>query len=124
MKFINCEYDEIYDCPEEYINPSNEIWTTKEGQEIRIGDMTNDHIRNCYNMVVKAQNAYWQRVFKAELYKRKIREDCLIVSVDFSPYDKDYMVVTRRNGDTTYVVNILTDDKAVEIYNKLIGKDK
>ena len=51
-------------------------------------------------------------------------EDCLIVGVDFSPNDKDYIVVTRRNGDTTCVINILTDDEAIEIYNKLIGKDK
>lgn len=49
-------------------------------------------------------------------------EDCLIVSVDFSPYDKDYLVVARRDGDKTYIINTLTDDKAVEIYNKLIGK--
>lgn len=48
-------------------------------------------------------------------------EDCLIVGVDFSPYDKDYMIVARRNGDKTYVINTLTDDEAVEIYNKLIG---
>ena len=51
-------------------------------------------------------------------------EDCLIISVDFSPHDKDYLVVARRNGDTTHFINILTDDEAVEIYNKLIGKDK
>lgn len=51
-------------------------------------------------------------------------EDCLIIGVDFSPNDKSCMVVARRNGDKTYVVNQLTDDEAVEIYNKLIGNAK
>lgn len=51
-------------------------------------------------------------------------EDCLIVSVDFSPNDKDYLVVFRRDGDKTYIINKLTDDEAMEIYNKLIGKEK
>ena len=50
-------------------------------------------------------------------------EDCLIVSVDFSSNDKNYMVVARRNGDETYIVNELTDNEAVEIYTKLIGKE-
>lgn len=51
-------------------------------------------------------------------------EDSLIISVDFSPYDKDYLVVARIDGDKKYIINKLTDDEAVEIYHKLIGKDK
>ena len=51
-------------------------------------------------------------------------EDCLIIGVDFSLYDKDYLVVFRRDGDKTYIINKFTDDEATEIYNKLIGKDK
>ena len=51
-------------------------------------------------------------------------EDCLIIGVDFSPYDKGCLVVARRNGDKTYIINKLTDDEAVEIYNKLIGNVK
>lgn len=51
-------------------------------------------------------------------------EDCLIIGVDFSPYDHDCLVVARRNGDKTYIINKFTDDEAVEIYNKLIEKEK
>lgn len=53
-------------------NSSDEIWTTKEGKRIRVGDMTDDHIRNCYAMVMKTRHEDWQLVFKAELDKRKI----------------------------------------------------
>ena len=51
-------------------------------------------------------------------------EDCLVIGVDFSPNETDMIVVMRRSGDKTYFINKLTDDEAVEIYNKLIGKDK
>lgn len=51
-------------------NPSDEIWTTKEGKKIRVGDMTDTHVRNCYNMVVNTRSEYWHNVFKAEMEKR------------------------------------------------------
>ena len=64
-----------------------------------------------------------------EKYKKKnINVDCisdaLSIGVDFSPNDRDVISVLRRSGDKIYVVNVLTDEEAVEIYNKLIGKDK
>ena len=53
-------------------NPSDEIWTTKEEKRIRVGDMTDAHVRNCYTMVMGTRSAYWQTVFKMELEKRGI----------------------------------------------------
>ena len=61
------ENNPIYVC-----NPSDEVWTTKDEKHIRVGDMTNNHVRNCYNMVMDTRSEYWQSVFKSELHKRKI----------------------------------------------------
>lgn len=51
-------------------------------------------------------------------------EDCLIIGVDFAPNDTDMMMVMRRKGDETHIINLLKDEEAREIYNKLIGKGK
>lgn len=48
-------------------------------------------------------------------------EDMLYVAVDFCPNDTDMMMVMRRKGDETYIINLLKDEEAVEVYNKLIG---
>ena len=53
-------------------NPSNEIWTTKEEKRIRVGDMTDDHVRNCYNMAMNAPSTCWRSIFRMELEKRGI----------------------------------------------------
>ena len=75
MSVINCWSDDI-DCPENYPiysgNSSNEIWTTKNGERIKIGDMSDDHVFNCYSIVMQTGSEYWQLVFKAELDKRNI----------------------------------------------------
>jgi uncharacterized membrane protein len=34
------------------------------------------------------------------------------------------MMVMRRKGTDTYIVNVLENDEAVEVYNKLIGNTK
>lgn len=48
--------------------------------------------------------------------------DCLIVGVDFSTNDDtDMLIIMRRKGEKAYVVNLLKDEEALEIYNKLIG---
>ena len=56
--------------------------------------------------------------------KDKSISDALQIGVDFSPNDADMMMVMRRKGTDTYIVNVLEDDEAVEVYNKLIGNTK
>ena len=56
-------------------NPSNEVWTTKEEKRIRVGDMTDAHIRNCYKMVMGTHSEYWQTVFRMEMEKRGLNYD-------------------------------------------------
>ena len=48
-------------------------------------------------------------------------EDCLIIGVDFFPNDIDMLMVMRRKGDETHIINLLKDKEAREIYDKLIG---
>lgn len=56
-------------------NPSDEVWTTKEGQRICVRDMTDAHIRNCYKMVMGTRSEYWQNVFRMEMDKRGLNYD-------------------------------------------------
>lgn len=60
----------------------------------------------------------------AEKYKKKDKNisECLYIGVDFSSADEDCLVVMRKDGDETYVVNQFRNDEALELYNKLIGK--
>lgn len=51
-------------------------------------------------------------------------EDCLVIGVDFSQNDADMMMVMRRKGNETYIINMLKNEEAREIYNKLIGNVK
>ena len=73
---INRWSDDI-DCPENspvYVgNPSDEIWTTQDEKHLRVGDMTDAHVINCYKFVCKTPSIYWQNVFRKELIKRGIK---------------------------------------------------
>ena len=53
-------------------NPSKEIWTMRDGTDIRVGDMTDSHIKNCWKMVY-GRSAFWEQVFEAEIKKREKR---------------------------------------------------
>lgn len=68
----------------------------------------------------------WQTAnyYDSLLKKRNNISDCLHVGIDFSPNDRDCVVVTRRNGDKTYVVNVLTNEEAREVYDKLVPSKK
>ena len=54
--------------------------------------------------------------------EEKYISDFLTIGVDFSPTDDGTLVVMRREGDRTYVLNQFRNDEAKELYNKLIGK--
>ena len=73
MTIINRWSDSI-DSPENnpiYVgNPSDAIWITQEEKRVRVGDMTDAHVRNCYNMVMDTRGEYWQNVFRSEMEKR------------------------------------------------------
>ena len=74
MIFINRWSDGI-DSPENNpipVNSSDAIWTTKDERRIRVGDMTDDHVINCYNMVMDTRSSYWQTIFRLELEKRQL----------------------------------------------------
>lgn len=67
-------------------NPSEEIWTMKDGTKIRVGDMTDEHLQNCYNMVHKSERLFWPQVFEAEIEKRAakvIENSPLLEKIDF-----------------------------------------
>ena len=70
MTIIN-RWDGDIDSPDNnpiYVgNPSNEVWTTKEGKRVRVKNMTDDHVRNCYKFV---KSEYWKNVFRMEMEKR------------------------------------------------------
>ena len=51
----------------------------------------------------------------------KLVEDCLIIGVDFSSNDTDMMMVMKNESDETHIINLLKDEEAREVYNKLIG---
>ena len=53
-------------------NPSKEVWTMRDGTQIRAGDMTETHLQNCWKMV-EGKNIFWEQVFKAETKKRTKR---------------------------------------------------
>ena len=47
--------------------------------------------------------------------------DFLYVGVDFAPNETDMLMVMRRKGDETHIINLLKNEEAREVYNKLIG---
>lgn len=52
-------------------------------------------------------------------------EDCLIIGVDFdSRTDNGVLTVGRHKDGKLYIINILENDEALDIYNKLIGINK
>lgn len=71
----NCDSDLNYpDNNPIYVYDSlDETWTTKDGKKLRVKDMTDNHVRNCYYMVKAVSNKYWMTVFKEELDKRGIK---------------------------------------------------
>ena len=60
---------------------SDAVWTTKEGKRLRVGDMSDEHIKNCYQFVSDMDDGEdWKSVFKAEAIKRgiELKEDTIM----------------------------------------------
>ena len=63
------EIDSPWNSPVYCGNPSKEIWTMRDGTKIRVGDMTDIHLNNCWKMV-EGKSTVWEQVFEAETKKR------------------------------------------------------
>lgn len=49
-------------------------------------------------------------------------EDCLVIGVDFdSRTNNGVVTVGRHQNGKLYIINVLENDEALDIYNKLIG---
>lgn len=79
-----------------------------------------DNMSDFFNVdaLVDAARYY---IAEQKVDKPKCISDCLTIGIDFSPNDEDILVVMRREGDRTYVLNQFRNDEAKELYNKLIG---
>ena len=58
---------------------------------------------------------------KERLRRNTSVDDSLLVGVDFSTNDEDVVVVMRNMNNHVYVVNMIKNKEAREIYDKLIG---
>lgn len=80
------EYKAEYDANDIYMIRKAEaergVWTTKDGQRIHIQDMTDSHIRNTLNMLIRNNdfdiNAAWIEVLSKELNRREAGGDDLV----------------------------------------------
>ena len=58
---------------------------------------------------------------KEKLKSSDYISDSLLIGVDFSLNDEDVVVVMRNMNNHVYVVNMIKNEEAREIYDKLIG---
>lgn len=65
-------YDDSYD-----------VWTTKDGDMIKLQDMTTEHIENCLRMLRRYYNECgWIDAFEEELAMRDVIQDCILFKQD------------------------------------------
>lgn len=50
---------------------ASDVWTTKDGRQIAVKDMTTQHILNCMEIV--GEDDEWYFVFVSELRKRRVK---------------------------------------------------
>ena len=50
---------------------ASDVWTTKDGRQIAVKDMTTQHILNCMRIV--GEDDGWYSVFESELEKRQVK---------------------------------------------------
>lgn len=64
-----------------------------------------------------------KRIYSKKRRKYKNIEDALYIGVDFNSNSNfGCLAVTRQKGDKIYVINLLHNDEALDLYNKLIGE--
>lgn len=93
------------------VNPEDdEVWTTRDGRELRVGEMTEDHVRNALRMILRNQ-------------RRRHRQRLELIAKDENlPFDRPYAIdgddggfdrpdnhailahLRRRHGDAVRVV--------------------
>lgn len=61
------------------------------------------------------------RLKEERLRRNTYINDTLFVGVDFSQNDEDVMVVSRNINNQIYIVNIIKNKEAREMYDKLTG---
>ena len=74
--FINRWSDDIgspENNPVHTMNSSDVIWITEDKRHLRVGDMSDEHVINCYKLVCKSLSVFWKNVFRKELTKRGIK---------------------------------------------------
>lgn len=77
MNEINRWSDDI-DAPENLPiqhSLSDELWVQRDGTIIRVGDMTDEHVYNCYNMLLQNDVFRWIKIFATEIRKRGITNE-------------------------------------------------
>ena len=50
--------------------------------------------------------------------------DCLIIGFDKHKGEQTWMSIGRKDGDTLNIVNMIKDEKAEELYKKLLSTQK
>ena len=53
---------------------SDELWVMNNGRTIRVRDMTDQHVINCYYMLFRHDVVRWIRIFRTEIEKRGLYE--------------------------------------------------
>ena len=56
----------------------------------------------------------------------EITEDCLIVTIDFPKKgykERPFLMVGRKTKDSMKILNVLSDDDAIDTYKKLVGTE-
>ena len=52
-------------------NPARKVWVTKNGLEIKVSEMSSNHIRNCLRFIKNDLiNEPWVEIFNEELGRR------------------------------------------------------